>query len=95
VARVRGGGGPGCAGRGDLPLPVAVRDRFRELFADVDAGAFGVVGSTRRSTASTVPTGPWQAGAAPLRPPPEPIESSRLVHLNVRRRNRLGGILHA
>jgi len=34
------------------------------------------------------------AGAAPLRPLPEPIESDRLVHLNVRRRDRLGGILH-
>lgn len=34
------------------------------------------------------------AGAAPLRPLPEPLEPDRLVHLDVRRRNRLGGILH-
>ncbi|MFF3877139.1 integrase core domain-containing protein [Streptomyces sp. NPDC001978] len=34
------------------------------------------------------------AGAAPLRPLPQPIESDRLVHLNIRRRDRLGGILH-
>ncbi|MFF3871907.1 integrase core domain-containing protein [Streptomyces sp. NPDC001978] len=35
------------------------------------------------------------AGAAPLRPLPEPItEPGRLVHLNVSRRDRLGGILH-
>jgi putative transposase len=35
------------------------------------------------------------AGAAPLRPLPEPItEPDRLVHLDVHRRDRLGGILH-
>jgi transposase len=35
------------------------------------------------------------AGAAPLRPLPEPIvEPDRLVQLDVRRRDRLGGILH-
>jgi transposase InsO family protein len=35
------------------------------------------------------------AGAAPLRPLPEPItEPARLAHLDVRRRDRLGGILH-
>jgi putative transposase len=34
------------------------------------------------------------AGAAPLRPLPEPIESDRPVHLNIRRHDRLGGILH-
>ncbi|MFB9571836.1 integrase core domain-containing protein, partial [Streptomyces yanii] len=35
------------------------------------------------------------AGAAPLRRPPEPItEPDRLVHLDVHRRDRLGGILH-
>jgi transposase InsO family protein len=33
------------------------------------------------------------ATAAPLRPLPEPLESDRLVHLDVRRRDRLGGIL--
>ncbi|MFC5204095.1 integrase core domain-containing protein [Streptomyces kaempferi] len=33
------------------------------------------------------------AAAAPLRPLPEPLESDRLVHLDVRRRDRLGGIL--
>jgi hypothetical protein len=33
--------------------------------------------------------------AAPLRPVPEPItEPCRLDHLDVRRRDRLGGILH-
>jgi hypothetical protein len=32
-------------------------------------------------------------GAAPLLPLPEPLESDRLVHLDVRRRDRLGGIL--
>ncbi|MFF2520288.1 integrase core domain-containing protein [Streptomyces sp. NPDC058086] len=35
------------------------------------------------------------AGAAPLRPLPEPItQSDRLTHLNVHRHDRLGGILH-
>ncbi len=35
------------------------------------------------------------SGAAPLRPLPEPITpSDRLTHLNVRRHDRLGGILH-
>ncbi|MFF7602488.1 integrase core domain-containing protein [Streptomyces mirabilis] len=35
------------------------------------------------------------AGAAPLRPLPEPItQSDRLTHLDVRRHDRLGGILH-
>jgi hypothetical protein len=35
------------------------------------------------------------AGAAPIRPLPEPItQSDRLTHLNVRRHDRLGGILH-
>jgi transposase InsO family protein len=34
-------------------------------------------------------------GAAPLRPLPPPItESGRLDHLTIRRRDRLGGILH-
>jgi transposase InsO family protein len=34
-------------------------------------------------------------GATPLRPLPQPItESDRLDHLNIRRRDRLGGILH-
>ncbi len=33
--------------------------------------------------------------AAPLHPLPEPItEPARLTHLNVQRRNRLGGVLH-
>jgi len=33
--------------------------------------------------------------AAPLSPPPEPMtDSERLAHLDVRRRDRLGGILH-
>jgi hypothetical protein len=32
------------------------------------------------------------AGAAPLLPLPEPLESDRLVHLDVRRRDRLGDI---
>jgi putative transposase len=35
------------------------------------------------------------ASAAPLRPLPEPItEPDRLTHLDVHRRDRLGGILH-
>lgn len=33
--------------------------------------------------------------AAPLRPLPEPLEPDALVHLDIRRRDRLGGILHA
>lgn len=33
--------------------------------------------------------------AAPLRPAPEPItEQARIIHLDVRRRDRLGGTLH-
>ncbi|MEU3556145.1 integrase core domain-containing protein [Streptomyces fragilis] len=32
--------------------------------------------------------------AAPLRPLPEPLEPDALVHLDIRRRDRLGGILH-
>ena len=33
--------------------------------------------------------------AAPLRPAPEPItEQARIIHLDIRRRDRLGGILH-
>ncbi len=33
--------------------------------------------------------------AAPLRPAPEPItEQARIIHLDVRRRDRLGGVLH-
>lgn len=33
--------------------------------------------------------------AAPLRPVPEPItEQARIIHLDVRKRDRLGGILH-
>jgi hypothetical protein len=33
--------------------------------------------------------------AAPLRPAPEPItEQARMIHLDVRRRDRLGGTLH-
>ncbi len=34
------------------------------------------------------------AGAAPLHPLPKPLESDALVHLDVRRRDRLGGLLH-
>jgi len=34
------------------------------------------------------------AGAAPLRPLPEPLESDRIPHLDVRRHDRLSGILH-
>ncbi|MFF3055994.1 integrase core domain-containing protein [Streptomyces sp. NPDC057909] len=35
------------------------------------------------------------SNAAPLHPPPEPItEPDRLTHLDIRRRERLGGILH-
>jgi putative transposase len=34
------------------------------------------------------------ASAAPLRPLPETLESNQLAHLDVRRRDRLGGILH-
>ncbi|CAG6395266.1 Integrase core domain-containing protein [Actinacidiphila cocklensis] len=33
-------------------------------------------------------------GAAPLRPLPETLESNQLAHLDVRRHDRLGGILH-
>ena len=33
--------------------------------------------------------------AAPLRPAPEPItEQARIIHLDIRRRDRLGGTLH-
>ena len=33
--------------------------------------------------------------AAPLRPVPEPIaEQARIIHLHIRRRDRLGGIMH-
>lgn len=33
--------------------------------------------------------------AAPLRPAPEPIiEQAQIIHLDIRRRDRLGGILH-
>ncbi|GAA3812584.1 integrase core domain-containing protein [Streptomyces chiangmaiensis] len=34
------------------------------------------------------------AGAARLRPLPEPLEPDRLIHLDIRRSDRLGGILH-
>ena len=41
------------------------------------------------------PTGQGLANARPLQPLPEPItDSDRLTQLDIRRRDRLGGILH-
>ncbi|HEV2346637.1 MAG TPA: hypothetical protein VGS97_21230 [Actinocrinis sp.] len=85
-----------------VKYPIRDRDsKFPVLFDEAlaDAGIAVVLTEIRMPRMNAVmerwvPT-PDAAPATPLRPAPEPItQQARILHLDVRRRDCLGGILH-